>query len=95
MVFITIVTGAYKPTYNVWGPHIARLAIKMRPSLQLSERQMITWLVLAPGMIIKLLSFNNPGAPKKYKKTTRGKLVQKYRLSVGFVWFMARWLKIS
>jgi hypothetical protein len=59
-------TGAYKPTYNVWGPHIARLAMKMRPSLQLSERQMITWLVLAPGMIIKLLSFNNPGAPKKY-----------------------------
>ena len=22
MVLITIVTGVYKPTYNVWGPHI-------------------------------------------------------------------------
>ena len=23
MVVITIVRGGYKPTYNVWGPHIA------------------------------------------------------------------------
>ena len=22
MVLITIVTGGYKPTYNIWGPHI-------------------------------------------------------------------------
>ena len=25
MVLITIVIGAYKPTYNVWGPHIVEV----------------------------------------------------------------------